>query len=72
MKKLLLIFICTFFLTSCTKSTGSESKPVVKGVFDAENIIVGDIQVLEGDWIFIPNKFVNPSEDFRNTAVLKI
>ena len=64
MKKFLLIFICIFFLISCTKSTGPASKPVVKGVFDAENITVGDIQVLEGDWIFIPNKFVNPSEDF--------
>ena len=40
------------------------SNPIVKGVFNAEDIAVGDIQILEGDWIFIPHKFVSPLEDF--------
>lgn len=63
-KKFFLVFICAFFLASCTESYNFVSQSVIKGVFDAENIAVGDIQVLEGDWIFIPNKFVNPLEDF--------
>ena len=64
MKKFTLIFICSLFLASCIKPAEPRLDAVVKGVFDAENISVGDIQVLEGDWIFIPNKFVNPLEDF--------
>ena len=64
MKKFTLIFICSLFLASCIKSAEPLLDTVVKGVFDAENISVGDIQVLEGEWIFIPNKFVDPLEDF--------
>lgn len=64
MKKFTLIFICSLFLSSCIKSAEPLLDTVVKGVFDAENISVGDIQVLEGEWIFIPNKFVDPLEDF--------
>lgn len=63
-KKFVLVSICTFFFSSCIKPYNSVPNPVVKGVFDAENIAVGDIQVLEGEWIFIPNKFVDPLEDF--------
>ncbi|UTC62697.1 adenylate/guanylate cyclase domain-containing protein [Treponema sp. OMZ 787] len=66
MKKFTLIFICILFLSSCIKRAEPLLDTVVKGVFDAENIGVGDIQVLEGDWIFIPNKFVDPAEDFEN------
>ncbi|UTC66879.1 MULTISPECIES: adenylate/guanylate cyclase domain-containing protein [unclassified Treponema] len=64
MKKNVLIFICTFLLISCTKPGEPVLNPVVKGVFDAENIGSGDIKILEGDWIFVPNKFVDPSDDF--------
>lgn len=64
MKKFTLTFICSLFLASCIKPGEPRLDAVVKGVFDAENISVGDIQVLEGEWIFIPNKFVEPLEDF--------
>lgn len=63
-KKFLLIFICILFLASCVKPSRFMSNPIVKGVFNAEDIAVGDIQILEGDWIFIPHKFVSPLEDF--------
>jgi len=63
-KKFTLIFICSLFLASCIKPAEPRLDTVVKGVFDAENISVGDIKVLEGEWIFIPNKFVSPLEDF--------
>ncbi|UTD11243.1 adenylate/guanylate cyclase domain-containing protein [Treponema sp. B152] len=64
MKKFTLIFICSLFLASCIKPAEPSLDSVVKGVFDAENISVGGIKVLEGEWIFIPNKFVSPLEDF--------
>lgn len=66
MKKKLLIFICALIFVSCTTSIHGDLDLVVNGVFDAGSLGVGEVKILEGEWIFIPNSFVNPFEDFAN------
>lgn len=43
-----------------------ESYPIVKGTYDARGLEVKDVVELEGEWVFVPSRFVCAKEDFSS------
>lgn len=41
-----------------------DEKSVYKGIYDASGLLNDEIVTLEGEWVFVPQHFVNPKEDF--------
>lgn len=37
---------------------------ISKGVYDASGLMSEDIVTLEGEWVFVPDHFIDPKEDF--------
>ena len=57
------LFCCTIFSCKPVKSA-APSYPIVDGIFNIENLEASEIIALKGDWVFVPNQFVPPDEDF--------
>ncbi|MGI5173594.1 adenylate/guanylate cyclase domain-containing protein [Treponema sp. OMZ 840] len=57
--------MCMLILPSCKKEKATEKNTRIhKGVYNIENLQKSEIVNLEGEWIFIPNEFSNPAQDF--------
>jgi len=41
-----------------------EEKTIYKGIYDASTLLSDDVVTLEGEWVFVPQHFVDPKEDF--------
>lgn len=54
----ILVFSCRNF------KSGKNEYPIVHGVYTIENLGAAETVTLEGDWIFVPNTFVPPADDF--------
>ncbi|WP_038106661.1 adenylate/guanylate cyclase domain-containing protein [Treponema pedis] len=64
-KKIFVFFGFLLLFFSCKIPGNKHSEyPVIRGVYNAENLSATDVIALEGDWIFVPNKFVSPSDKF--------
>ncbi len=61
--ELVALFLILLNQTSCSVAK-YEKDAVSKGMYDATLLEEGDSVVLEGEWIFVPSHFVNPTEDF--------
>lgn len=57
------LFYCVIFSCKSAQS-GEASYPIVNGIFNIENLGASEVIDLKGDWVFVPNQFVPPDEDF--------
>ncbi len=57
------LFCCIIFSCKPVKSA-APSYPIVDGIFNIENLEASEVIALKGDWVFVPNQFVPPDEDF--------
>lgn len=71
-RKILLLFFCFFFLSSCFKPTYEKVTPkAVKGILDLSAINFHSPQIesiqLDGEWAFFWNEFIDPNaKDWEN------
>lgn len=66
--------LCGFILFSCKSAAPDQDNTVVrKGCYSAANMQTSEIVNLKGEWIFVPNRFIDPKEDiFRYERFEKI
>ena len=65
-KKLCVIFglLCSFISFSCKSAdTAQEDMVVRKGMYSVSDLQSSEIVYLKGEWIFVPNHFIEPQED---------
>ncbi len=62
MKKILIGSLLILLFLSCKPP--EEAGTIVEGVYDIADLAANEIAELKGEWVFIPNEFVDPKEDF--------
>lgn len=66
LKSFFILYVLLFasYCLSCTVNKKSTSLSVIAGVYDIGNLDISEVIPLEGEWTFIPNELVPPTEDF--------
>ena len=56
--------LCTLIPFSCKSPEQHKTEPPVsKGLYSVSNLQSSEIVNLKGEWIFVPNRFIDPEED---------